>query len=162
MKILNLGGVKKLKRSSDVIAVNLDGIGDIDHDLNIFPYPFKEKTFDTIIISHTIEHLQEPLKVMREIWRLGKPNALLLITIPHWLRFTSFSDPHHLREFKVQWFKSFDPALIKKHKSKHSTRITAQEPDFGFTFISSKTTRGRFKFWRFYEVKIIMKVVKNG
>jgi len=43
MKILDLGGLREAKESEDIITVNIGGLGDIEHDLNKFAYPFKTR-----------------------------------------------------------------------------------------------------------------------
>ena len=61
MKKLNLGCGSKIKEG----FVNLDKYNtfkpDIVHDLEDFPYPFKENSIDEILLSHVLEHIgREP------------------------------------------------------------------------------------------------------
>ena len=37
---------------------------DVVHDLNCFPYPFKDGEFDYIVASHILEHLDKPFLLM--------------------------------------------------------------------------------------------------
>lgn len=53
-------------------------------DFNEFPYPFKDNFFDHVYSSHTLEHLEEPVKVMEELWRISKPNSRVKIIVPHY------------------------------------------------------------------------------
>jgi len=46
---------------------------DILHDLNIFPYPIEDNSFDEIIAKHIIEHLDHPQKFIQELCRVCKP-----------------------------------------------------------------------------------------
>ncbi|MFA6513918.1 MAG: methyltransferase domain-containing protein [Patescibacteria group bacterium] len=83
MSKLNLGcGNKKLAN-----YVNVDNRAectpDIVHDLNIFPYPFPDNHFSEIILDHVIEHLQDPLLVLQEIYRISAPDAEIFINCPH-------------------------------------------------------------------------------
>ena len=53
------------------------------HDLNKFPYPFEDSSIDKVFIIHTLEHLEYPLKVLQEIYRILKPNGEVVIVIPN-------------------------------------------------------------------------------
>src|SRR2546423_4766536 len=56
---------------------------DITHDLNKFPYPFKESSVDEIFMDHVMEHLDDPLSVVQELYRITKPEGTLIIKTPH-------------------------------------------------------------------------------
>ena len=72
---------------------------DVIHDLTKFPYPFEDNTFNIIEIHHVLEHLENPLKVMRELWRLSKSGGEVIIAVPHWSHFTAYSDLTHKNYF---------------------------------------------------------------
>lgn len=44
--------------------------------------PFKNETFDTIILSEILEHVTSEKKVVKEIYRLLKDNGLVYVTVP--------------------------------------------------------------------------------
>lgn len=70
MKILDVGcGTAKIKGAIGIDRIKLDGV-DIVHDLNKFPWLFKDKTFDEIYMNDIIEHLDDTIKVMEECCRL--------------------------------------------------------------------------------------------
>lgn len=81
MKKLNLGCGKDYRQG----FVNIDAAKpcDLIHDLNEFPYPFKDNSVDFILASHILEHLKEPEKFFGEIWRILKPEGILKIKVPH-------------------------------------------------------------------------------
>ena len=104
-KKLNLGCGEFKKK--DYINLDIDKFvnPDILHDLNKFPYPFKDNTFDLIEADHVLEHLKEPFKVMNELRRILKPQGKLIIKVPHFSR--GFTHPDHKNGFDVQfplWF----------------------------------------------------------
>jgi len=82
---------------------------DIKHDLDKFPYPFKNNQFDEILASHVIEHLKNPTRFMNELIRISKNNAIIHILAPHFSSFTAYSDLTHKRPgisyftFGVNW-----------------------------------------------------------
>jgi len=45
--------------------------------------PFKNETFDTIVLSGVIEHLENPLKALRECSRVLKKRGILLMETPN-------------------------------------------------------------------------------
>ena len=57
---------------------------DIVHDLEIFPYPFKDNSVKEVILSHVLEHIgQIPdvfNKIIKELYRICINNALINIT----------------------------------------------------------------------------------
>ncbi len=52
---------------------------------NGFYLPFKNCVFDGVICTHTIEHIKEPLKFLKEIYRVLKNNGFLYLTLPNYL-----------------------------------------------------------------------------
>jgi predicted SAM-dependent methyltransferase len=79
---LNLGCGNDIKNG----YINLDLIKskgiDVVHNLNIYPYPFKENSFDEIYSSHIIEHLDNPSKFIEELWRISKNKGKIIIKTP--------------------------------------------------------------------------------
>ena len=65
MKKLNLGCGWDKKEGYD----NFD---EDDFDLNVFPYPIKDNTYDFILFKNVIEHFDYPYKVLKEIHRILK------------------------------------------------------------------------------------------
>jgi len=82
---------------------------DVKHDLNKFPYPFKDNEFELIEAEHILEHLDDPFRVMKELHRISKNNGLIIIKVPHFSR--GFTHPEHRRGFDVSFPHYFDPAF---------------------------------------------------
>lgn len=75
---------------------------DVVHDLNAFPYPFKDNSADRIELTHVLEHLDQPFKVMRELHRILKPKGTLYIAVPHFSR--GFTHTEHSHGFDVSFY----------------------------------------------------------
>ena len=45
--------------------------------------PFADRTFDLILAVDVLEHLPDDQKLIRELYRLMKPEGTLLVTVPH-------------------------------------------------------------------------------
>jgi len=65
-KKINLGCGKYPKK--DFINVDLDkdyGNAEIFHNLNCYPYPFKNNHFKEIELTMVLEHLDDPIKCLK-------------------------------------------------------------------------------------------------
>lgn len=103
---LNLGAGKDRKEGYVNIDWNTLDNPDVVHNLNEFPYPFSEKSFDLIEANHVIEHLDRPFEVMRELHRLLKPGGTLIVRVPHFSR--GFSHAEHAHGFDTTFPLYFD------------------------------------------------------
>jgi predicted SAM-dependent methyltransferase len=102
-------GQRKKEGYVGVDALSIPGV-DVVHDLNIFPYPFEDNSADDIWMDNVLEHLDNPLKVMEEIYRISKNDAKVLISVPYFRSFYATIDPTHKNYFGVWWFNYFDPS----------------------------------------------------
>jgi len=106
-------GCGKTKRPGftgvDILA--LDGV-DIVHDLNKFPYPFQDSSVDEIWMDQVLEHVENPLAVVQELFRICKAGANVTIGVPYFRGRYSVIDPTHRNFFGVDWFSYFDPRHI--------------------------------------------------
>lgn len=117
---LNLGCGKNIKDE----YINLDvryikGV-DVACNLNRFPYPFHDNVFDEIYCSNILEHLDDVIRVMEELNRIGKPKARVVILGPHFTSQYAFADPTHKHYFT---YESFDYFVSKEE-------MTSEFPDW--------------------------------
>ncbi len=107
MKKLNLGSSTDIKPG----YVNLDSVKtfgiDVVHDLDIFPYPFPDNEFDEIFCSHILEHVTDFIQTMKELRRIAKPKAKIIVRAPHFSCGVSYRDPTHRRLFSYFTFDYF-------------------------------------------------------
>jgi SAM-dependent methyltransferase len=47
------------------------------------PLPFKDNFFEAISIWHVLEHIEEPIELLKEFKRILKPNGYLIIEVPN-------------------------------------------------------------------------------
>jgi len=100
-KCLNVGCGNDIRKSDDKnVWTNLDAIKrkgvDIVHNLEKFPYPFKNEEFDLIYASHILEHLNDYVKTMKELYRILKKGGKLIVIVPHFSGETAHSAFHKL------------------------------------------------------------------
>jgi len=61
------------------LFVRVDHLGDIDHD---GLRQFDPATFDFAIANHVIEHLANPIKLVRDLFRIVRPGGTVIISAP--------------------------------------------------------------------------------
>lgn len=106
--ILDLGcGGKKHKYPNSVCIdrVSAEGV-DIVCDLNK-GIPQKNNSVDLIYTSHTLEHLEDLIFIMKEIYRVLKKDGQVIIKVPHFSNGVAYGDPSHKRVFSILTFDNF-------------------------------------------------------
>lgn len=109
MKILDVGcGANKTAG-----AIGLDyksgTAADVIHDLGVFPYPFADDEFDSIVSNHVIEHLPDVMKFVEELYRITKHGGRIKILTPHYTNPDWANDPTHRNHFNSYTFNVFMP-----------------------------------------------------
>jgi SAM-dependent methyltransferase len=106
---LNLGAGLDVKNgfiNHDIIK--LDGIDQV-HNLNTFPWPWKDSSIDYVLAKDVIEHLDEFILVMEELHRIVRPGGRIRLSVPYWNSSSAKIDPTHKRGFHEKTFHFFDP-----------------------------------------------------
>jgi len=107
MKKLNIGcGNKKMKG-----WINLDSFPgcypDLVHDLNSYPYPFYDDEIDEVYADNVLEHLDDKIKPLEELWRICKKGAKITIVVPIVPSVFAFQDPTHKQFYGFSTFDYF-------------------------------------------------------
>lgn len=125
---------------------------DIVHDLNAFPYPFDDATVEEIWLDQVLEHLNDPMRAVEEIWRICKNNAKVFVGVPYFRSFYAVMDPTHRSFFSVQWFDYFDPEkdLSTKYAYSHA-RFSINRIEFDREYKQDKLSLLRRMLIRFAE-----------
>lgn len=83
---------------------------DVAHDLNVFPWPWEDDSWDFIEFSDCIEHLRaDMIQVMDELWRITSPEGHVFIHTAEEGSWQLATDPTHVRGFRLDSFDYFDP-----------------------------------------------------
>jgi len=96
---LNLGCGKNPKPG----YVNVDKYDnpDVLHDLETFPWPWKDNSVNEIQLIHVLEHLGERkeafLNIIKELYRICVASATIHIVVPHPRHDDFINDPTHVR-----------------------------------------------------------------
>lgn len=107
MKKLNLGCGRRIKpKEKGWVNVDIQKGKNVDKsfDFEKFPYPFENNTFDYVYIDNVLEHLDDIPKVMEELWRICKNNAIIEIIVPYWNHSVAYNDVTHRHYFNTRAF----------------------------------------------------------
>lgn len=106
-KILDLGcGDCKTEKAYGIDAVKLKGVN-LVYDLNQIPYPFEDNQFERVVMNDILEHLDKPIDVLREVYRILKPKGTVEIRVLYWNHKYNYSDPQHKHAFTERYFEYF-------------------------------------------------------
>lgn len=130
---LNLGTGNQPKEGyTNIDILRLKGV-DIIHDLDKFPYPFKDNSIDEIYTEYTLEHLKDIIRTLKELYRICKPNATIEIIVPHFTAHRMFGDLTHHQFFSYTSFDNFCNIGDKRNTSyDKSLRFGMIEKRIGF------------------------------
>jgi hypothetical protein len=98
---LNLGcGHNKLPGYINVDSA-IECRPDLLCNLDLIPWPWPNNSVSEIVLFHALEHMGATtngfLAIMREIYRVCQPDAIVKITVPHPRHDNFLNDPTHVR-----------------------------------------------------------------
>ncbi len=80
---------------------------DIQYDLNQFPHPFEDNSFDLIWRHYFLEHFRDLPRLMEEFYRLLKPGGRVAINSPHFSNVETYRHWQHCHYFSLGSFDCF-------------------------------------------------------
>ena len=156
-RILDVGcGVNK--RSGSIgIDRNPRSKADVICDLDHFPYPFADRSFDALQAIHVIEHVADVIRTMEEFCRLVRPGGRITLETPHYTDFSSFCDPTHrwhLNSYSFRYFGENHGGFgyytgARLREKKVTVRLLALWRYLGFELAVNAWPRFR-RFWEYY------------
>ncbi len=156
-RILDVGcGVNKLAGAVGIDRnprTRADVLCDLDH----FPYPFRDGSFDRLQAIHVIEHVSDVIRTMEEFHRLVRPGGTIFLATPHYTDFSSFCDPTHrwhLNSFSFRYFGENNAGYgyyssAKLREKKVRVKLLALWRYLGFELLVNAFPRFR-RFWEHY------------
>ncbi len=140
--IVDLGcGPKKMKGAVGMDIVGIPGIVDVVADMTV-GLPFKDNSLDGIYAFHVLEHFDNFLAVMEEIWRVCKHGGRAFIKVPHASSpYMTWKDPTHRRGLTLATFDYFDDTTFDGHTFAYYSRaqFRIEKATLNFTLTDRKT-----------------------
>lgn len=99
---------------------------------------YADNQFDAIVMSHVIEHLHDPLSLLRECYRIIKPGGTIVISTPN-------IESNGSEKFQSSWL-SLDPPRHLYLFSMKTLKQIAEKAGF-FNSSIRTTTRGAESIW---------------
>ena len=103
LRCLGFSCVLGLDSSTDAIEFcAAKGLGPIHHG-DVCAMPFAASTFDLVIASDVIEHVEDDALALQEIVRVLRPGGMLLLTVPAFASLWGLQDrvAHHKRRYRL-------------------------------------------------------------
>lgn len=128
-RILDLGcgrakypGALGVDRSPDTDA-------DLVFDLEEYPYPLEDGSFEQILCQDVLEHVSRPLEMLSELHRVAADGGRIHVRTPHFSSVLAYSDFTHRHAFSVLAFASLEHPLYSYYTSARF-RVVRIELDF--------------------------------
>ena len=146
-KKLNLGCGEDYREGWINVDSRENVLCDVKFDLEKFPWQLRTNEFDEVYASHVLEHLNNPVGALKEISRITKKNARIIIKVPHATSYANLTDLQHKTNFTEN---SFSENHMKQYELEHLELIRKE-----FLFPKNK--------WkRYIPLKQYLKIFLNG
>ncbi|MAT96907.1 MAG: hypothetical protein CL608_07175 [Anaerolineaceae bacterium] len=105
----------------EFINIDISDRADIPLDLNNQPLPFEDDSVSEVFSYHTLEHVENYLFVLGEIYRVLKHGGIFLVGAPY-LTLTKYHlvNPYHYHNFNEYSFDFFDLNKLKGSASEQN------------------------------------------
>ena len=137
-----------LRKREGYLGVDIIKVEEVDVIAKAENLPFKDNSIDAIYTRHTLEHVDDFEKAVKEMWRVCKPNAIIEVIVPFWAHHAAHHPLH-------KWFfnrYSFDDYSVQK---KNKTFIADPKVKFFIEEIRYNFQKKRFPF------SIIIKIIEK-
>jgi predicted SAM-dependent methyltransferase len=84
---------------------------DVVFDLETGSWPFPDNSVDKILAHHVLEHIDDLIHVMKEMYRVMRVGAKAHIRVPHPRSDYFLADPTHVRPIMPGTLELFSPHL---------------------------------------------------
>lgn len=96
------------RKRAGCIGVDIRKVEGVNALADASKLPFKDDSFDSVFLSHIVEHILDLVSFMKEVWRVCKNHATIYIWTPHFTSHRSYGNPTHFHYLSSQFFDHFD------------------------------------------------------
>ena len=132
---------------------------DIVHDLEVYPWPFKDESVEEAHVSHYIEHTKDLIKFMNELHRIMVKDGKCTIIAPYYTSMRCWQDPTHVNAISEASFLYYNQEWLKTNKLDHYP-ITA-DFDFSYGYNLSQEWANRSEEAKIFAIKHYNNVVMD-
>jgi SAM-dependent methyltransferase len=100
------------------LDISADTDADVVHDLDAFPYPLEDASFDEILLQDVVEHVEMPIRLFEELHRVARPGGRIQLRTPHFSSVLAYGDPTHRHYFSTLAVRS-----LAEPRFEHYTQI---------------------------------------
>ncbi len=118
------------------------------------PLPFEENSVDHFLGLHLIEHIEDTMALMQELYRCAKPEATAHFHLPYGSSDDAWEDPTHVRPYFLNSFAYFSQPA-------HWRSDYGYRGDWQVTKTVLVMDEGRFKNRPFPEIMAEVKALRN-
>ncbi len=104
-RVLNVGAGRERVEAADRTVVYADfddGVLDGGHlcaASDASQLPFRHGVFEGALLKDVLEHVADPISVLREVRRVCRQDAVIIVTVPRAIPRAVWDDPTHIRGF---------------------------------------------------------------
>jgi len=163
MKKLNFGCGTDIKKGYLNVDIQKGKGIDLSFGFNKFPYPLKDNTFDYVLVDNVLEHLDDIDKIMMELRRICKNNAIIYIRVPYWNCFYAYGDYTHKHYFNELSFEVICNKCYKRDKTRKFEIVELKLiPQRFIKFLPHNLLRILSRIFNniFIQIEVKMKVIK--
>lgn len=185
---LDIGSGERKKEGYIGVDISPRALADVRADIER-GLPFRDNSFSEIWMNHVFEHLNDPVSVMEEIWRVSQEGATVEIRGPHFSKPNLvWGDPTHKRPLSLGTFNYFDGTWYYSKVKYQVVRCTLRKGNSTFAEVGWKPWYWPFvisnffierlvntsplwieryermaaRFISFEEIRVVLFVCKNG
>jgi SAM-dependent methyltransferase len=122
----------------DYRSIDINSNRNPTHLMDITDLKFDDASFDLILCSHVLEHIQDDLKAAQEICRVLKPTGMAIIQVPIWAektvedktianpeaRSAHFGHPDHVRRYGPDFADRIREAGLEVTLDNYATKLS--------------------------------------
>lgn len=127
---LHLGCGKRKYPGSFGVDLGQDTAADLTWDLDRRPWPLPDGAFGKVYLVNVLEHLEDVLATMEEVYRVSRPGAEVVILAPFASSHHLWTDPTHVRAFLSRSFQYFSDRFADEQFSYTRARFDLLEATY--------------------------------